>query len=167
MANTNSTEKWLPIQGYPNYEVSDHGRVKSLNYRCSRNTGRPGILRPGACPKGYLVVVLYLGRQRKSHKVHVLVLEAFVGPRPTGLVCDHRDANRQNNHTSNLHWVTYAENALRGGAHHKAKLDEAQVIQIRKRYALGGITQVDLGEEFGVGGPLVSLIVSRKIWKHC
>ncbi len=164
MADTNNTENWRPIKGREGaYEVSDHGRVRSLDYR---RTGRTEILKPGTHRKGYLTVVLCMDGQRKTCKVHALVLEAFVGPRPSGLVCDHRDANKQNNHASNLHWISYAENALRGGAHHKAKLDERDVVEIRNRHAQGGVTQTVLAAEFGVSGESVSLILSRKTWKH-
>jgi hypothetical protein len=55
--------------------------------------------------------------------------------------------------------------SLKGGRHHQAKLSEAQVIEIRSRYA-SGERQVALAEEFGVGQTQISHIVTRKQWGH-
>ena len=46
-------------------------------------------------------------------KVHHLVAEAFIGPRPEGLTIDHIDNNKLNNHYSNLEYVTLQENLHR------------------------------------------------------
>lgn len=43
--------------------------------------------------------------------VHRLVAEAFLGKRPNGLVVDHIDRNKQNNHYTNLRYVTLSENS--------------------------------------------------------
>jgi hypothetical protein len=40
------------------------------------------------------------------------------------------------------------------------------VLNLRARYAAGGITQKRLAEEYGISGALVSVIVTRKAWKH-
>lgn len=58
--------------------------------------------------QGKLFVNLGRGNGRK---VHLLVLEAHVGPRPQGLIGCHRDDNAENNHVSNLYWGTYSDNA--------------------------------------------------------
>jgi hypothetical protein len=54
----------------------------------------------------------------------------------------------------------------RGTKNGNAKLTEADVQQIRERYAQGGIRQVDLGKQFNVTQVIVSEIVLRKIWRH-
>ena len=59
-----------------------------------------------------------------------------------------------------------ARRAPRGAAHKLAKLTEADVIAIRAEYAAGGITHESLGEKYGVGGPTIGKIISRKSWKH-
>jgi hypothetical protein len=61
---------------------------------------------------------------------------------------------------------TKPESVLRGEQNVSAKLTEAQVIEIRRRFAAGGITKVALGREYGVSGVLISHIVTRKIWRH-
>ena len=48
--------------------------------------------------------------KHKNYRLHRLILEAFVGPCPIGLECDHIDRNRSNNHINNLRWVTKVVN---------------------------------------------------------
>lgn len=110
-------EQWLPVVGFEGfYEVSDHGRVRSLDrivyFRDGRKRRSPGrILKPWHSDRGgYPVVGLKSpNRNRKAH-VHILVLEAFVGPRPDGLACCHNDGNGLNNSLINLRWDTYSAN---------------------------------------------------------
>lgn len=121
-------EEWRAIPGFEgSYEVSSHGRVRSLdrivlhkdgNQR--RCTGR--VLRPNRDTRGYLRVALSSGRP--VHRIHVLVLEAFVGPRPPGGSACHSDGNQLNNHVSNLRWDTQSENindAVRHGTHFQTR----------------------------------------------
>ena len=121
---TDSTpERWLPMAGYESlYEVSDLGRVRSLD-RISRTIQgafrrhRGRILRPRTGPRGYSHVTLYRAgpdpvRKRQTvQTVHVLVLEAFGGPRP-GPTYEgrHLDGNPDNNALVNLAWGTRQEN---------------------------------------------------------
>jgi hypothetical protein len=48
----------------------------------------------------------------------------------------------------------------------RAKLTEEQVIEIRRRYADGGVTQQELGDEFGIDRTKIGCIVNRKSWAH-
>jgi hypothetical protein len=116
-------EEWLPVVGYEGfYEVSDHGRVRSLDrvstYRTGvvhRLTGR--VLKP-TTSSGRPVVVFSVGGIKQLRQVGVTVLEAFVGPRPPGLHCCHWDDDPMNNVPGNLRWDTPTGNAadrLRNG----------------------------------------------------
>jgi hypothetical protein len=106
-----STETWKPVVGYEGlYEVSDHGRVRSLNSRRAR-AGHPFVLRPTPIPSGYLTVKLYRsGAPRQTRSVHALVAEAFLGP-SEGRVVRHLDGSRTGNRPSNLAWGTLSENS--------------------------------------------------------
>lgn len=55
--------------------------------------------------------------------------------------------------------------AFQGELNAAAKLTAAQVIEIRRLYAEGGITQKQIGVLFGVGDRMVSNITSGKAWK--
>ncbi|MFL0172399.1 NUMOD4 motif-containing HNH endonuclease [Mycobacterium sp. SMC-13] len=107
-------EEWRPVVGYEGrYEVSDQGRVRSLDRVTVRSDGRATrykgtMLKPStARTPDYPVVALGGGA---SARVHNLVLEAFVGPRPPGMAACHGDGNHHNNTLGNLRWDTYSSN---------------------------------------------------------
>lgn len=107
-------ETWKPAHGYEGlYEVSDFGRVRSVRHRdTSRHFLRfigGKTLKP-ILNSGYYGVNLYINGKAKLRKIHVLVLEAFIGPRPPGLFACHNDGNALNNHLSNLRWDTPSAN---------------------------------------------------------
>lgn len=112
-------EIWRPIPGYAaQYEVSNHGRVRSLRH------GKVRVLSCWATATGHLKVRVG-GRKTNGKYVHQLVLLAFVGPRPEGMVTRHLDGNPADNRPQNLAWGTQSENnydAVRHGTHAEARL---------------------------------------------
>jgi hypothetical protein len=69
-------------------------------------------------------------------------------------------------HADNMRDMVEAERQAKGTDHGIAKLTEEQVLEIRRRYADGGVTQRLLCDEYGVTQSLISQIVLRKIWAH-
>jgi hypothetical protein len=125
-----SPEMWLPVVGFEGiYEVSDTGKVRSLDRMIQRTRGRAffrkGILLRQQIRFGRHLVCLRkppMGSSRVAF-VHTLVLEAFVGPRPAGMQCCHYDDNPSNNNLANLRWDTDSANkfdSVRNGTHPKA-----------------------------------------------
>lgn len=98
------TEIWKPKKDYEGlYEVSNFGRVKSLNYR---NTGRTELLNLFKDIGGYLKVGLNKNGKKKIFFVHRLVAETFI-PNPNNLpFINHIDENKKNNSVDNLEWCT-------------------------------------------------------------
>lgn len=119
--------RWKVIPGFPGYMVSDQGTVRSTPSEGSRRSGN--ILKHEVTSRGYHYVGLYPpegGRQPTRKKVSVLVLEAFVGPRPEGLHACHRDDDRDNDTLDNLYWGTPKQNQadlLRNGKNYFAAKD--------------------------------------------
>lgn len=112
-----SDEIWKGAPGFEEfYEVSNLGRVRVLDRWVNAGRGgrrfNPGrILKQGLVGSGYLSVAFNVaGRKKANRLVHSLVLETFVGPRPTGMVACHVDSDRFNNRLDNLRWDTYASN---------------------------------------------------------
>lgn len=112
-------EYWLPIPDCPGYEVSDHGRVKSLarvvlrltrSGTVSKHTVRERILKPGTW-SGYPLVAVHVGKEQRTFTIHQLVMQVFGPPRPSPKhMARHLDDNRSNCILSNLAWGTQADN---------------------------------------------------------
>lgn len=122
-------EQWLPVPGYEgHYSVSNHGRVRSDSRMVTFKDGRSRrvtetILKTIKHVNGYPSVSLCKNSKRKTHFVHRLVLEAFVGEAPPGTHGCHWNDDPQDNRLENLRWGTPADNALdkvRNGNHHNA-----------------------------------------------
>ena len=111
------SEQWRPIPGYEGrYEVSELGRVRS--WRPWRGTPVPRLLRGSLGTHGYRGVTLYgFKGARQDIAVHLLMLTAFVGPEPDGMVTRHLDGDKTNNILTNLAYGTPSENARDAVAH--------------------------------------------------
>lgn len=119
MSAPRPVEEWRPVEGYEGlYEVSDQGRVGSLDSVITDSLGRtrrqPGrVMKHTLCGFGYHRVELRNGGRhtRKSHAVHRLVAAAFVeGRSPDRIVVMHLDHDPDNNTVANLAWGTQLEN---------------------------------------------------------
>ena len=99
-------EIWKDIEGYENkYQVSNLGRVKSLNYN---HTKKEQILKCCKTGAGYTLVNLC----GKMFLVHRLVAKTFI-PNPENKPCvDHINTIRDDNRVNNLRWVTHKENMV-------------------------------------------------------
>lgn len=185
MPETDDTvgEVWKPIPGYEGaYEASSRGRVKSLARRIHiEGRGvrpvRERILRTYlAGPlRNTAYVCLSGGGEARPWMVHRLVLMAFRGPAPAGTEGCHRNDVKADNRIENLYWGTRAENVADrtanggdtvGTRHPNCRLTEAAVREIRSDYAAGGVTQADLGARHGVHRDHISMIVTRRRWRH-
>lgn len=117
MMSCHSKEIWKDIQGYEGmYQVSSHGRVRSLDRIVVRPNGNGDYFAKGKIiyvvltKWGYNEVHLHKDNKTKIYKVHRLVAQAFI-ENPNNLPCvNHIDENKTNNNVSNLEWCTYKYN---------------------------------------------------------
>ena len=99
-------EEWRAIPwADKHYEVSNYGRIRSFVY--NKDEGR--VVRPGNI-RGFLSVSFRTNGKTKSHLVHKITAEMFVPKDHDGQdTVIHLDWNKQNNHFTNLKWVTKDE----------------------------------------------------------
>jgi len=168
-------EVWRPVPGYEGlYEVSNHGRVRSLD-RISRGPGGTTERHMGrllALSKrirgGYLEVNLMNDTRRKHRTVHSLVAEAFIGPRPAGMDVMHLDGNRENNRLENIRYGTRKANLNQtyeyGGRQGPGKLTKENALDIINRLERGE-HPIDLAKEYGVNNAAVYHIKNGTTFK--
>ncbi len=179
MSDSQSTETFRLIEGFPSYRVSDAGRVQSRRRQFVKEDGEWHDLKPVRLKHGHCCVRLYRDHARYFHYVHRLVLEAFVGPCPPGMECCHGKAGVKDNSLANLRWDTHKENVRdfarfggirrevdrKGEAHGMARLNEAQVTEIRRLRATG-VGLRTLSEQFGVTQTQICRIAKGQSWAH-
>ena len=107
-------EIWKDIKGYEgSYEVSNFGRVKSLERKssCGRQLNER-ILKTPPDAYGYYHCNLHKNGNQKLFKVHKLVAITFLNHKPDGhkIVVDHIDNNKKNNRADNLQLISTREN---------------------------------------------------------
>lgn len=109
-------EEWKPIEGYDGlYEVSNYGRIASLNYH---NTGKRVILKLSAKTRYIKVSLKDINGKRKTYWVHRLVGYAFLTPPKEGETqINHIDGNKQLNVVENLEWSSPKANVANPNTH--------------------------------------------------
>jgi hypothetical protein len=170
-------KKWRPVVGYYGYyEVSNLGNVRSLARVVVDNIGRRRIfdarmLSTNALVKGYRSVALWADNEGERVYVHRVVLEAFVGPCPSGMECRHEDGDRLNPRLTNLSWGTPKQNGEDRVAHGKQARHEwhgmstlTTEIVYEIRGMLGTMTQARIARKFGISQTAVSDIKTGRRW---
>ena len=168
-------EEWKATKEFPDYAVSNYGRIKRITDGKNTYIGR--ILKLSANMRGYPIITFR--QQNGKHKtvtVHKLVTEVFLGPCPKGYERNHIDGNKKNNYYKNLEYVTSSENnkyAFRlglmnqkGENHARSKLNKKDVLKIRELYATGKYLQKEIAKIFNVAQTTINSIITYRRWKH-
>ena len=189
------SEDFRDIPGWPGYRISANGIVQSL-----RNSGTVArhpqwkTLKPRLAERGYLGIGLKCHPRRTFIPIHVLILMAWVGPRPEGFHGCHNNGDKLDNRLENLRWDTASENMLdiarhgrlygfqkrirfkpdhrkprlsrmlRGEKKPAAKLSYVAADDIRRRHA-AGVSQSQLAREYGVHQVAVWQVIHEITWK--
>jgi hypothetical protein len=174
-----NVELWRPVVNYEGgYEVSSFGRVRSLDRQiiCSdgRVRNRKGNMMRLSKRQNYLSVELFKNGVGTKRKVAHLVAEAFIGPKPEGLIVLHGPNGSLDNSVFNLSYGTYKDNnydRLRDGTmpmgetHKRSKLKEADVRGIFYLHELGW-SKRQIADFVGVTYQNVHAVLIGKTWKH-
>jgi predicted XRE-type DNA-binding protein len=179
-------EIWKDIDDFPDYQISNLGRIKSFKRYHGTNERILGQHKR----RKYLSVILYKNRERNHKSVHILVFETFgdYKLKPDEDI-HHIDKNEENNNFNNLIMMPESEHCSfhNKGKHHSeetrkkmseshtdfkgenapnSKLKEEQVIQIKLLLKEGILTQQEIADMFGVSQLTISAIKTGKIWNH-
>lgn len=161
-------EIWKDIKGYEGkYQVSNLGRVKSLDRKATDSIGREKLCKGQVLKlttqKGHKCKTIGLSKNGKKTtlNVHKLVMQAFVGE-PNGLEICHTDGDEGNNELSNLRYDTRSENQIdiyRCGSKSSAgKLTPDEVEEIRYLLNNTNLYQKAIAKRYGVAQQTVSEI---------
>jgi hypothetical protein len=149
-------EVWLDCKIDKSYQVSDCGRI--------RHNGR--VLSGSLHRDGYVFVTI----EGKQHPVHRLVAEYFIENLDGKPQVNHIDGNKQNNHASNLEWVTASENvthAVRNRLSPKPVKTYRGKFTAEERMAIkamwdSGESKRKIAQKYGVSHTCINDIVNDK-----
>ena len=153
--------------------MSSHGRVYShLKKKC---------LKPRPNNQGYVCFALKVNKHRSLLAFHRIIAEFFLGPRPLGLVTNHKDGIKAHNYPSNLEYVTNLENLAHaqrlgltkngrkgpcGETNSNAKLTNDMVRYIKRALMLKTHSVKTLAAQFHVSLNAIYEIRKERVWKE-
>ena len=155
-------ETWRPVVDFEEYyEVSDRGRVRSLDRTLRDGRVKIGrVLKPNRLKDGYEQVSLCVDGRVNFMKVHRLVAMAFIQNEENKTDVNHRNGIKHDNRLENLEWVTKSENMKHaytflkippnrpwlGKKSIRRKLTDEQIRAIRSDKR----TRTDIAKDYGV-----------------
>lgn len=106
-------ERWAVIDDFPNYAISDQGRVKRLTSVTCAKAGSILKTPPRSKCRPYPSVDLCHNGKRRTEMVHILVARAFLeAPAFEGAEVNHKNGNKADPVFTNLEWATSSGNSL-------------------------------------------------------
>lgn len=170
--------EWRKIPGFdPRYEVSAVGALRSWAARGRGGgwAGTPRIVKGTVGNHGYRQFGLITDEGRFiSVYLHQLVLAAFVGPLPEGLVSRHLNGDSSDNRLENLTYGTHLENHTDRGLHGrtargvlsgKSKITNEIALAIIDRNR-SGESQMSIAKSYGLGQSTISSVIRGETWSH-
>ena len=119
----NGNEEWKDIPEYEGYQVSNFGRIKSLErIDALGRRVKERILKPQITCDGYYLIGLYKNSIQKFYYIHRLVWEAFNGTIPENMQVNHINEIKTDNSLENLNLMTCKENCNWGGRNERVSI---------------------------------------------
>lgn len=173
-------EVWKTITWANNYQISNKGRLKVLEYKKGSHYKKedyPLIMKQGFNTKKYCVSAIVDNHKKRTPvRIHRLVGEFFI-PNINNLEqLNHLDGIKQNNNLENLEWISNADNmrhsyaiglridSSKGINNGRCILTEEEVIYIYLNPQK--LSYAKLSKMFNVGKSTISSIIKGKNWKH-
>jgi len=178
--NPLTSPRWRAVPDAPHYHVSDSGEVFVEARVMVGPTGRvmrlaARLITQSVSPKGYLKINMRVGEKKINRLVHRLVLTAFVGPCPDGMLTRHLNGDPADNRLANLVWGTPSENNTDARNHGTiatgersgtAVLSAREVHAMRTTYYSGRASAAELARAHNVAACTARDAIQRKTWTH-
>lgn len=152
-------EIWTEMSGFPNYIVSNMGRI--------RNNRRGNLVKYVDDGQGYDVVNLYFNKVKYTKRVARLVYNSFVDC-ACGLTIDHINKDKKDNRLSNLRCVSQKVNSNnRDIVKIKNKYNLTNEIrgEIAKKLQTGEWTTWTIYKQFGLPMKYTRNVRKRRSWE--
>lgn len=170
------SEVWKDIEGYENYyQVSNMGRIKSLDRYLTSITGRSYFLKSKlmsftTTDRGYLMVALCKGCITKHLRVNILVAKAFILNPENKKEVNHKKGIKKDNRASELEWCTHKENMQHAHRELGIKMpkgeDSIHTLKFMVKYPNGNIEQAigvnETASKLGLFASSISLVLNNK-----
>lgn len=165
-------EVWKDVKGFEGlYQVSNFGNVKRL---ISQRVFAERFIGRTIDRYGYVKRMLSKDGKNNYFTEHRLVAIAFIDNPNDKATVNHKNGIKTDNRVENLEWNTTIENHKhaidtglkdqKGIKHHKCKLTEEQVVEIKK---IGfSQTRMSLSKRYGVSRTNILGIIRGQFWKH-
>lgn len=158
--------RWLSLKGtFGLYKISEYGDI----LRVDKGTLLKHLIMTG---HGYYYVDISVRGKKIRQVIHRSVARHFLGEKKDGVVINHIDGNKLNNHYSNLEYCTPSENILhayrlglksaKGSNNGRSKLTEDAVLDIRKS---DEPTYV-LAKRYNVSCTAIQDVKAKRRWAH-
>lgn len=164
-------ENWVTINDFPNYLLSDKGRV--MNKSTAKLVATP------MHQHGYRCVRLWKNNKTKLFKLYRLIAIHFIPNQENKKFINHIDGNRLNEELSNLEWCTASENMIHayknnlsvgnfkkgdpGGikqGHSTLSIDDRKLLG--QWYKSGFYDERKMPKIFGVTGPYATRVARKE-----
>lgn len=164
-----AVEQWKQVVDWPEYEVSNLGRIKRICHATGAIVG--AVINPWKSKNGYLMVGLSRKSSVKTKLVHRLVAEAWIGSIDGMDVC-HNNGMRHDNRLENLRIDTRKGNMrdiykhdthIRGERCGTNKHSEALMRQIKEEIKAGGVVR-QIAMKYGIPASTLYGVAQGRTW---
>lgn len=149
-------EKWIESTEFPNYEVSDTGKIRRM--KNSRE------LKLAFNSSDYVVARIYYNKKKYTKSISRMVWESFNNCKCSETI-DHIDRDKSNNSLSNLRCISQKQNSLNRNIYKKNyNLTDDIKKQIINKIKNDKVSTVKIWKEYGVPTNYMSVILKRGSW---
>lgn len=151
-----SEERWIESIDFPNYEVSNTGKI-----RRSKNQRELKVAKNSS---SYIVARIYYNKKKYTKTISRMVWEAFNGGKCNETI-DHIDRDKSNNNLSNLRCISQKQNSLnRTIYHNNYQLTDEVKKEIINKIKNDKVSTVKIWKQYGVPTNYMSVILKRGSW---